>query len=346
MRSGLASLPKALQARGYRTAAFVGNWTLRDKLSGLAEHFELYEEVLTRRRWMGLIRSEATADDVTARAIDWATDHIRRRPRQPFLLWVHYVEPHAPYRLQKEFVEPLGLGDRNVIPDADRYDTEIAYVDRSIGELMAGLEDAGLPDTITVFTADHGESLGEHGYWGHGRHLYEPTLRIPMGIHWPGHIEPTTIAEPALLIDLAPTLLGLIDERPPAVFEGYDWTSVLLDGATAPAERVTRYQAHRGAVITRHDSDLRRKNGLLEVGMIADQRKEIYRIGKSKRWVFDLSTDPLELGSLSRPTEEPSEGLVSWADLVVEGLSSPDLEPVEPLDEDAAKMMETLGYVD
>ena len=45
MRQGLPSLPKTLQAHGYRTAAFVGNWTLRDKLSGLAEHFEEFEEV-------------------------------------------------------------------------------------------------------------------------------------------------------------------------------------------------------------------------------------------------------------------------------------------------------------
>ena len=56
MRPGLASLPKAMQANGYRTVAYVGNWTLRDKLSGLAEHFDSYNEVLTRNRWWGMVR--------------------------------------------------------------------------------------------------------------------------------------------------------------------------------------------------------------------------------------------------------------------------------------------------
>ena len=71
--------------------------------------------------------------------------------------------------------------------------TEIAEVDRSIGELLAGLKKLA-PDanTLIVFASDHGESLGEHDYWGHGRHLYEPTLHIPMAITWIGRIEPGT----------------------------------------------------------------------------------------------------------------------------------------------------------
>ena len=53
----------------------------------------------------------------------------------------------------------------------------------------------GDEERITVFTADHGESLGEHGYWGHGRHLYEPTLRIPMAIVWEGKLAPRGIGD-------------------------------------------------------------------------------------------------------------------------------------------------------
>ena len=348
LRSGLASLPKALQAQGYRTAAFVGNWTLRNKLSRLAEHFEQYEEILTRRRWLGLVRSEATADDITAASLEWIESHARRAGADPFLVWVHYVEPHAPYRLHKEHADALGLDTRGNVGASDRYDTEIAYVDASVGRLLSGLERLGIDDdTLVVFTSDHGESLGEHKYWGHGRQLYEPTLRIPMSIYWPGRLQPQTIQAPALNIDLAPTVLSLLGHVVPSTFRGFDWSRV-LDGADAPTGRVTGYQAHRGAVIARHDSDLARSAGLLEVGLVRDERKEIYRIRRQRRSLFDLESDPLENNSLGGMKETPTEGLLDWMQSVSNGLNRLDetLPLVEALDEESVEQLRALGYIE
>ena len=59
MRENLYSFTKSLGRRGYETAAFLGNWTLRDKLSGMREHFETYEVLLTRKRWFGLLKRGA-----------------------------------------------------------------------------------------------------------------------------------------------------------------------------------------------------------------------------------------------------------------------------------------------
>ena len=345
MRSGLASLPKALQAQGYRTAAFVGSWTLRDKLCGLAEHFERYENVVTRRRWLGLIRSEATAEDVTELATDWVEGHRQRYSDVPFMLWVHYVEPHAPYRAQRDHLDALGLKPGGNLTIADRYDSEIAAVDHSIGNLMDGLRKLGIgDDTLIVFTSDHGESLGEHNYWGHGRHLYEPTLRIPLGIHWKGRIEPRTIEAPALILDLPPTILGILGLTQPAGFRGYDWTEV-LNGAEPPADRITGYQAHKGAVISQHDSELARESGLLEVAVLRSNQKEILRVGKGRRRVFDLSNDPRELNNLGAPKETPSEGLLDWMRLVRNGLESFDDELPAPLDDESIEQLRSLGYV-
>ena len=76
-------------------------------------------------------------------------------------------------------------------------------------------------NTLVVFAADHGESLGEHGYWGHGRNLYEPALRIPMGLAWPGRLRPGSVIEaPALNLDVAPTVLGLAGLPVPAGLPG------------------------------------------------------------------------------------------------------------------------------
>jgi arylsulfatase A-like enzyme len=347
MRTGLPSLPKALQARGYRTAAFMGNWTLRDKLSGLGEHFDEYEEVLTRRRWFGLIRGEATAEDLTSEALTWLEEQRSTRPEQPFLLWTHYTEPHAPYRAQREFLGGLGLStQRRELTDADRYDSEIAYVDHWIGELVRGLEEMSLMEqTVIVIAADHGESLGEHGYWGHGRHLYEPTLHIPMALYWPGQIPAREIAAPALNIDIAPTLLSLLGFSPPAGFHGFDWAGVLA-GGEPPADRVTRYQAHRGAVLSKHDSDLARQSGLLAVGTMYRDQKEIFRVEKGQRMRFDLADDPRELASNVAPKDEPSEGLLDWMRIVYDGLASLDVTPPQPLDDESIEQLRSLGYVD
>jgi arylsulfatase A-like enzyme len=346
MRSGLASLPKAVQASGYRTAAFVGNWTLRDRLSGLGEHFELYEEILTRRRWFGLVRSEANAEDVSTRAMEWIANHVRERRNEPFFTWVHYVEPHAPYRYHREYAGQLGLGKMDKHPPAVRYDTEIAFVDHAIGSLLKELENLGLDDdTMIVFASDHGESLGEHGYWGHGRFLYEPTLRIPMSITWPGHIAPREIDAPSLIIDLAPTVLSLLDQDHPSDFAGYDWTGVMA-GGEPPRDRLTHYQAHRGAVISRHDSDLARKSGLLAVGIIKNDLKEIYRVENGRRRLFDLGADPGELQTLTRKKESPSEGLQGWIGDLQAALDSFDDAPPEPLDEESIEALRSLGYVD
>lgn len=347
LRSGFASLPKALQAHGYRTAAFVGNWTLRDKLSGLGEHFEVFTEVLNRRRWLGLIRGEATAEDLTGEALDWLEAHHRSKPRQPFMLWVHYVEPHAPYRLWPEYREPLGITTAGNPGESDRYDTEIAYVDHWVGELLRQIESVSPRErTLVVVTSDHGESLGEHNYWGHGRHLYEPSLRIPLGIQWAGNVAPQVVESPALIIDVAPTVLGLLGQRSPAGFQGYDWTSV-LSGGKAPKGRLTLYQAHRGAVISGHDSDLRRQAGLLAVGSLVGNRKEVVRIENGRRQVFDLGNDPRELIDLMAGSKEPpSEAVLEWLNAVANGLSLMDQELPEALDEESAQKLRALGYVD
>ena len=346
MRPGLDSLPKQLAAAGYETAAFVSNWTLRDKLSGLAEHFDVYEEVLTKRRWFGLLRAEANAHDITAAALDWLRHGSERADGAPLFLWAHYSEPHAPYKMHDEFRRRLGLPRGSDVTAADRYDTEIAFVDRSIGLLLDTVEQK-LPadNTIVVFASDHGESLGEHGYWGHGRNLFEPNLRIPMSLTWKGRVAPAVIAEPAVNLDLAPTLMRLAGLPAPAAFRGYDWGPVLAGHAAAPA-RTTQHQTHRGAVISRHDSDLARRAGLLEVGLVRDEMKEIFRVERQKRRRYDLATDPGELEDTAGERSDPSEELQSWLRDVYTGLTSFDDVPPDYLDPESVEQLRSLGYVE
>ncbi|MEZ5333056.1 MAG: sulfatase [Thermoanaerobaculia bacterium] len=346
MRDALPSLPKLLKRRGYRTAAFVGNWTLRNKLTGLEEHFEDYEAILEKKRWFGLLKGEARAEDLNERALAWLDGTLEEEGERPFFLWVHYVEPHAPYVLQEDAARRLGLADHG-LSDSDRYDTEIAAVDEGLGRLLAAVrERVRTEDLIVIFLSDHGESLGEHGYTGHGRHLFEPTLHVPFSIGWPGHLEPRRIEAPASLLDLAPTIASLLGIERLAGFQGFDWGPVLDGDAEAPKDRVIRVQAHRGAVQGRDAPTHVRTRGLLEVGLLSGRRKEIFRLGGAKHWLFDLDDDPLELRSLTAEGSPVSAELAAWLDTVRKGLATSDELPPNVLDEDDVEALRALGYLD
>lgn len=347
MRPGLPSLPKALEAAGYDTAAILGNWTLRDKLTHLGEHFQKYDLVLNRRRWFGLVRGEATAEDLNERTLAFLESRVSAaEDRKPLFLWVHYTEPHAPYRLWRDDADSIGLPQNN-LTKLDRYDSEIRFVDRQIGDLLDSLARGDhLQDPIVVFTSDHGESLGEHNYWGHGRNLYEPGLHIPMSITWQGHVKPMRLPGPALNTDLAPTLLSLAGLPVPERFSGYDWAPVLVGGGEQPLDRVTTYQAHKGAVISNHSSEMARQSGLLEVGRIEGPDKEVFRIGNNRRRLFNLSRDPQETRNLSSRREDPTESLVGWMESVYDSLRTFEDMPPETLDQESIEQLKSLGYAD
>jgi arylsulfatase A-like enzyme len=348
VRPNLVAVTQIMERRGYRSAAFVGNWTLKPEVSGLDEHFETYEALLDRRRWFGLARREATADDLNREAFAWLDDHLESTPSRPFFLWVHYVEPHAPYRLRKEFLSQIGVKARGGFFSArKRYDSEIAFVDDRIGKLLEGMEDRiDLDETVIFFVADHGESLGEHGYWGHGRHLFEVTLHVPMGVVWPSRLAAGTITEPASLLDFGPTLLGLIGLPVPGHFQGHDWSPVLLGKEAKPVGRVTWHQAHKAAVQPKEDIERLRQRGLLAVGRVEEGRKEIFRVPTSRFRVFDLERDPKEKRNEIEPESRPSPELRKWLDAVRQGLASADELPPPSLTEEDIEALRALGYID
>jgi len=113
-------------------------------------------------------------------------------------LWVHYFDPHHPYDLHPEFANLPEEKNAKVFPvsasvDADRaakiraYDSEIAFDDNDLAKTLKLLDDLGVRDnTLIIFVADHGESLGDDGgIWGHGDHIFQPTVHVPMIFSYP-----------------------------------------------------------------------------------------------------------------------------------------------------------------
>jgi arylsulfatase A-like enzyme len=345
IRPSLPTFASLLGRSAFQSAAFVGNWTLRDRLSGLGAHFGDYHEVLSRKRWV-VIKGEATAEDLTAEALEWLEQAREQRPHKPVLLWVHFVEPHAPYRAQTEFAPRLGFRPGSDLSAAQRYDTEVAFVDAAIGRLLGGVRRlVGRDELLVAFAADHGESFGRFGYWGHGRHLYEDGLRVPMGLVWEGRIAPRVVGATASLLDVAPTILGLLGFPQLPESRGFDWAPVLR-GNGSPPRRVTYFQAHKGAVQSVEDLTRARRRGLLEVGVLRDGRKETLRLRSGERLVVDVRRDPGEGRNLVDAASRPSPELLRWRALVEQGLASADELPVAGLDAESDAALRALGYID
>jgi len=237
MPDDVPTVAELFQAAGYQTFCVQSNWTLKADLSGLDRGFDVYEDDFHQKRW-GIIKPERYADEVTQLALDQLAS---LDPDRPFFGWIHYSDPHAPYRFHRAY-SPSGKprfwhGNQRKV--TAKYDSEVAYTDAHLGRLLDALPRA---DTYVLFTADHGESLFEHGYLGHGRRIYQAGLRIPLLVAGPD-IEPGRTAAPVRAVDIGPTLLGLAGLAPAPGMLGLD----LLSGALLEA-RPRVVETYGGAV--------------------------------------------------------------------------------------------------
>jgi arylsulfatase A-like enzyme/Flp pilus assembly protein TadD len=201
--NGVAALPPdlptiatVLRARGYATGAFVSSRVL-DRRFGIGRGFEVYDDRMAAERIGEHGYPERDAEAVTTAALSWVS---RLPPGRPFFLWVHYYDPHSPYAPPRELAD---------LTSGRLYAGEIAYMDRQIGRLLAGLP--GDPGRrVVAAVGDHGEGLGEHGEQTHGIFLYRSSLEVPLLLAGPGIPAGRVIQEPVATRRLAATLLRLL----------------------------------------------------------------------------------------------------------------------------------------
>ena len=171
---GVPTLPGMLRDRGWRTAAFVSSFVL-DTRFGLSSGFDAYDdETEVEAHQLRTQMWERRAERTVTRAIEWLD---RQDGRHPLCLWLHLYDPHAPFEPPEPFAGRF----------ADPYDGEIAYADSQLDRFFRYLTQRGLDrHAITVLTADHGESLGEHGERNHAMFIYEATQHVPLITRFPG----------------------------------------------------------------------------------------------------------------------------------------------------------------
>ena len=235
------TIASVLKAARYLTAASVDNPNVA-AVHGYAKGFDRYRETWEEA---ALATEMDRARAITADGVAFLK---AARPGQPFFLWLHYVNPHAPYLPPPPFdtafadaeakagpvLAPVsgfhgGVHQQWLTPGKARlgeyvalYDGEIAAADRELGEVLAALAASAVSDrTIVVLTSDHGESLGEHGYYfDHGEDLFDPCLRIPLVIVAPGAGKGRRTAVLASTLDLFPTILDALKLSYPADLAG------------------------------------------------------------------------------------------------------------------------------
>jgi arylsulfatase A-like enzyme len=212
-------LAQELSERGFETAAFIGNYFVQP-LFGFDRGFESYNGDCM------VDRAGINSGRLSDKALEWLA-----RPRErPFLLYLHYFDPHYNYWEHQGFAFGGEDTDRVFsgediyelrehaphLDDADRarldslYDSEVAFTDHHVGRVLRRLEELGLSEnTCVLLTSDHGEALGEHGWIGHTIQLYEESVRVPLILAGPGIAPGVRGGEPVQLDDVFEPLLAL-----------------------------------------------------------------------------------------------------------------------------------------
>ncbi len=199
------TLAEFLKSHGFSTGAFVGAFPL-DSRFGLNQGFDYYNDAFPTQPALPFTFSERKAEKVVVAACQWLAEQ-----KKPWFCWLHLWDPHAPYLPPEPYLSRF---------PKDPYSAEVAYVDDELNELFSFLRDRNeLEKTLVIFTADHGESLGEHGELTHSYFVYNSTLWVPLIIAGPG-VKPRRVTDYVSHVDLFPTICDLLGLAKPGFLEG------------------------------------------------------------------------------------------------------------------------------
>ncbi len=328
LASHFTTLAEVLKARGYETAAVIGGYPL-DHRFGIAQGFESYDDSLPSASHLGgAEEAQRPAGEVTRRALRW----LDRSHPNPFFLWLHYYDPHAPYTPPEPF--------KSKFP-GDPYSGEIATMDSAIGAFVDTLKARGLLEhSLLVLIGDHGESLGEHRETTHSFFIYDGTEHVPLIIRPPqggpvsgpawqqGRHVPGLVSE----VDVLPTILNLIgfadSDRPLTMGKSL----VPVVEGTEPGHAWV-YHETLVPYLEYGWSDLR--------GFETDRWKFILA---PQVELYDLRSDPGEKINLARKQAKLANAL--QADLLV--LLSLDVGGEAgkvPMDKETVEKLRSLGYL-
>ncbi|MBN1510900.1 MAG: sulfatase-like hydrolase/transferase [Phycisphaerae bacterium] len=319
LASGCTTLAEVLRTEGYRTHAILAASVLNDQF-GLNQGFDEYDNVPIQAANKAVI-AQRRGDEISEHAIAF----LGNQQGEPFLLWLHYYDPHHPY-----------LSPRSNATTIERYEDEITFMDDQIGRVLTELRRRAIDNrTLIVVVGDHGEGLGDHGESGHGYFAYESTLHVPCIFWYPSLVAANHVVDMRVrTIDLAPTVLALIQAPGLPDAQGENLGAMLQrktqqDVPAAYAEAFEAYY-HFGLSPIRTLSTNEWK-------FVLAPRRELFRI----------SQDPAEKGNVLSEHADVAAGLYEqMRSLIADAPDPPSTDESEHrpgmLDRAA---LESLGYV-
>lgn len=220
------------------------NVSIRDGIDKFIKKYNsIYTLVNTLRKTKNLLFPNkynvpyVDALTLTSDVISW----LKTQRKEPFYLWVHYMDPHRPHvyaplsnKIQDKSVNKDVLKKRldrinrsekicvNYLMDIiNSYDSRIRYVDYAIENLFTYLKKNNiLDDSLIIITADHGEEFLDHGNFGHFPKLYDELIHVPLILKGPNIPKGKKIDKLVQHLDIAPTILDMLDFSVPEAFLG------------------------------------------------------------------------------------------------------------------------------
>jgi hypothetical protein len=269
---------------------------------------------------------ESEGGRTTARAMNWFD--VLYAQDDPFFFFLHYIDPHAPYRAPIGYFETRAQPS-DPIKSTGRYLEEVDFMDVCIKQVIERMDKSGRPYIICI-TSDHGEHLGEHGLFGHTNSGYEELIRVPFVMAGPG-IPQRELHSPHVA-DVAPTLIAAAGLEVPEAMRGID----LLNNE-APASRLHFMRENQALAIQQDDWSWIAWYPEVGLPKSADELK-----GQG----FQLSTDPAQLDPISENAD-----FTAWLESALEvyGAAPPPREGrISDLKNRADKMamLIEMGYMD
>ena len=329
---------------GYRTGAAVSNPWLQPQF-GFAQGFDdyLFDDCVNLRAPK---QDVCDGNDLVERAIAWLEAPDTPDADDPFFLYLHFMDVHAPYSkpgiTTEKFVNRRGH-DRYVnglAPNLKKvdleymtalYDEGIQHVDGVIGRFWDHLVELDVAEeTLLVVTSDHGDEFHEHRGLGHGTTLYEELVESFLLLRYPQKLPAARIPTTIAMVDLMPTIAALLEVPVPADGPG---RSVLGLAANPDATRTVSSRAFFSEL------------GELKAIRQADW-KLILDVDSGEVQLFNLATDPGEQENLASSEPELAQRLRDDLLRFLAGVAteSNDSEHV-PLDEETLERLRALGYV-
>ncbi|MFK7822130.1 MAG: sulfatase [Planctomycetaceae bacterium] len=233
-----------------------------------------------------------------AHTMDTALQWITRQndDNKPFFLSMNFQSSHFPYELPESVDEPfqpceldsdvtfLSYPIEKKPQVQNAYYNALHYVDLQLGRMIQQLEDMNiLDDTILVVMGENGEAFHENGFVGHADEPVQPAIHVANIIHAPKYLKPRVEEYPTELIDLLPTVMGMINWPSHPNFQGID---VFAENRASQDERLLFF--HTNSAIARADAVL-----------LGGRWKYRQNLRTGQTGLYDIDADPIEATDVS-----------------------------------------------